>query len=88
MARMTEAEREFKRELTQHLWHRHGEFRNETNLSLEHLEKLHQMLHTDNYACPPHEHKDAGPYDLGRIKLTMGKGYLKMIRKVAGGDLG
>jgi hypothetical protein len=55
---------------------------------LETLEKMHEMMHKDGYACPPHEHKNPGPYDLGKIKLTLGKGYIKMIRKVAGGDLG
>lgn len=87
MARMTEEEREFKKALTQHLWHMHGEFRNTANLPLEQLEKLHAMFHTDGYACPPHEHKDPGPYDLGKIKLTLGKKYVDTIMKVASGNL-
>jgi hypothetical protein len=89
---MTESEREFRRELLQHLHAMHGRLTVDQagggGLTLEILEKMHRMMHTDGYACPPHEHKNPGPYDLGKIKLTLGKGYIKMIRKVAGGDLG
>lgn len=95
MARATPEEREYRRALISHMHQMHGAFNvhlvavdGETYIALETLEKMHQMMHTDGYACPPHEHKNEGPYDLGKIKLKLGKGYLKMIRKVAGGDLG
>lgn len=84
MARMNEEEKEYRKLLFQHLWHMHGEFRaipGERSLTIEELEKIHEMMHVDKYACPPHEHKDKGPYDLGKIKLALGKGYIEMLRK-------
>lgn len=91
MARMTEDEKSLRKALVQHLWHMHGEFGTASvgpHLDLQTLEKVHDMMHTDGYACPPHEHKSPGPYDLGKIKLTLGKKYIETIVKVAGGDLG
>jgi hypothetical protein len=79
--------KQFRKELASHLWHMHGEFRNTQNLSLEHLDEIHKMMHVDNYACPPHEHKNVGPYDLGEIKLTLGKKYTDKLAKAVRGDI-
>tara|TARA_R100001377_G_C3107020_1_gene81170 strand:- start:95 stop:349 length:255 start_codon:yes stop_codon:yes gene_type:complete len=82
---MTEGQRSFRKELAQHMWHMHGEFRNTLDLTTEELESVHDMMHRDEYGCPAHSHGESGPYSIGKVKLKFGKRYIeKMVEALRG----
>jgi 16S rRNA U516 pseudouridylate synthase RsuA-like enzyme len=85
MARRTEEEREFRRNLMRHLHRMHGGYTAEQgdNLSDEQLETLHDGFHLDGYACPPHSHVQENLED---ITLTFGEDYLATMKAAARGE--
>lgn len=84
--RLSEDGKRFRTELKSHLFAMHDRYENRDRLNLEELEELHRLMHIDQYACPPHEHKDAEePYELGKIKLKYGKKYLASLVEVIRG---
>ena len=59
--------------LMRHMFRMHGQFTmplGTDRLTLEQLEKMHDIMHRDGYMCPPHKHKD------GEVKLKYGEDYL------------
>lgn len=81
MIRRTPEQKEFRKALASHLHHMHGKFQMIPGLNItdEELERIHEMMHKDEHACPAHEHKKPGPYDLGKIKLKYGKDYVEQL---------
>ena len=80
----------FRTELRRHLQQMHGGIGIGISpaLSVEELEHLHDLLHMDDYCCPPHEHKDPeNPWTLGKVKFKYGKDYAEEMIKVVRGEL-
>lgn len=77
MARLTPEERQHKSALHSHLYQMHGHFRvhNGGALTLEQLERLHEVFHLDDYMCPPHEHEEHYDLEIGNIVYQLGRGY-------------
>lgn len=82
-------EKEFRTEMSRHLYHMHGfSAQKGQKISLEQLEQLHELLHVDEYALPPHSHSKAGAYEIGSIELTNGDNYiLELVLAVRGDDI-
>lgn len=70
--------REIRSALMRHLHQMHGCYQSQQGdrLTLEQLEKVHEAMHMDDYACPPHSHRH-GIVD--NIKLTYGENYLRNV---------
>jgi hypothetical protein len=74
----------YRTELVKHLYHMHGKFTisSEQPLEVEILEGIHEDMHLDKYACPPHKHETTEEaFELGEIKLKYGPDYLQEIVK-------
>lgn len=55
-----------------HLFRMHGfSSRPGLNMTLQELKDLHETMHIDDYALPPHSHP------AGEVKLTLGEFYIE-----------
>lgn len=83
--------KQLRTELRKHLFHCHGETKASDQPhpmeTVEEMEELHEALHLDGYACPPHSHAavEPGAYALGEIELTYGESFLVDVRKAVKG---
>jgi hypothetical protein len=71
--RMPGWEKAARSSLVKHMFWMHGKFTmppGTDRLTLEQLERIHDIMHRDGYMCPPHKHKD------GEVKLKYGEDYL------------
>lgn len=78
-----------RQELRSHLQHFHGGVGIGVSpaLKVEELEQLHETLHHDEYALPPHDHEEPEEaYVVAPVKLKYGKKYTELVVRLARGE--
>jgi hypothetical protein len=77
----SDSNREDRRILNRHLLSMHGQTILSTlgkTLTVEQMEKFHELLHFDDYACPPHDHDAV----TGEVEMTYDDDYLQGLIKM------